>query len=52
MNKILLKKNEVNLCYKNVCINAKGKNADMIAKGTTVMLLLIGIAALINASSK
>lgn len=52
MDKILLKKNQVSLCHKNVCLNTYGKNAEMVAKGATVMLLLIGIAALINAASK
>lgn len=51
MNKILLKKNQVSLCHNNVCLNTYGKNADMIAKGATVMLLLIGVAAVINAVS-
>jgi hypothetical protein len=52
MNRFLLKKNQVSLCHKNVCLNTYGKNADMVAKGATVMLLFIGIAALINAASK
>jgi hypothetical protein len=51
MNKILLKKNQVSLCHKNVCLNTYGKNADTVAKGATVMLLLIGIAALIRSAS-
>jgi hypothetical protein len=51
MNKILLKKNQVSLCHKNVCLNTYGQNADMVAKAATVMLLLIGVAALINTVS-
>jgi len=51
MNKILLKKNQVSLCHKNLCLNTYGKNADMVAKGATVMLLFIGIAALIRSAS-
>lgn len=52
MSKLLLRKDQVSLCHKDVCINTYGKNADMVAKGATVMLLFIGIAALINAASK
>lgn len=51
MNKILLKKNQVSLCHKDVCINTYGKNADMAAKAAVAMLLLIGLAAVINAVS-
>jgi hypothetical protein len=51
MDKILLKKNQVSLCHNNVCLNTYGKNADMVAKGATVMLLLIGVAALIRSAS-
>lgn len=51
MSKILLRKNQVSLCLKNVCINTYGKNAEMIAKGATVMLLLIGVAALVRSAS-
>jgi hypothetical protein len=51
MSKILLRKNQVSLCHKNVCINTYGKNAEMIAKGATVMLLLIGVAALVRSAS-
>jgi hypothetical protein len=36
----------VSLCYKNSCLNASGRNARLIATGTFVMLLLIGISAL------
>ena len=52
MNKILLKKNQVSLCHKDVCINTYGKNANKIACAAAVMLLFIGIAALINAANK
>ena len=51
MSKILLRKNQVSLCHKNVCIKTYSKNADMIAKGATVMLLLIGVAALVRSAS-
>jgi hypothetical protein len=34
-----------------VCLNTYGKNAEMVAKAATVMFLLIGTAAVINAVS-
>lgn len=40
----------VKVCSKDKCIEAKGKNAEMIAVSASIMLFLIGIAALINAS--
>lgn len=51
MNNLLLKKNQVSICRKNICINAYGENANMLAKAATVMLLFIGIASLIRANS-
>ena len=51
MNKNLQNKNQVSVCHKNSCVHAVGKNADMIAKGATVMLLFVGIAALLKAAS-
>ena len=51
MNKLLLKKDHVSICHKDNCIHASGSNAEMIAKGATVMLLFIGIAALLRAAS-
>lgn len=46
-----LQKNKVSVCHKDNCIHAYGKNADHIAKGTAIMLLFVGIAALIKAAS-
>ena len=52
MNNFLQKTNQVSICdSKKNCIHAVGKNADMIAKGATLMLLLFGVAALIKATS-
>jgi hypothetical protein len=51
MNRNLLKKNQVSVCHKENCIHAFGENADMIAKGAMVMLLLIGFAAIVKAAS-
>lgn len=46
MKKRFKNDDSVSLCHKNNCIKAKGKNADLIAFGTFIMLLLIGISAL------
>lgn len=39
----------VKVCKKDLCIEAKGSNADAIVSAVSVMLLLIGIGALIKA---
>jgi hypothetical protein len=51
MNRNLLKRNQVSVCHKDNCVHAFGKNADVIAKGATLMLLLIGFAAIVKAAS-
>lgn len=51
MNRDLQSNNQVSVCYKNACLHSKGKNAEMIAQGATVFLLLAGIGALIKALS-
>jgi hypothetical protein len=51
MNKILLKKNQVSLCHKNVCLHTHGKNAELVAKAAATMLLLFGLATVISAVS-
>jgi len=52
MKNYLQKTNQVSICdNKQNCIHATGNNADMIAKGATVMLLFLGIAALLRAAS-
>lgn len=50
MYKYLQNKNEVSLCHKDNCIQAKGKNADLIAFGVFAMLILIGLATLSKAN--
>lgn len=44
-------KGKVSICSKDNCLHAYGKNAENIAKGASMMLLLIGVAALIRAAS-
>lgn len=51
MNRNLQNKDQVSVCYKNTCLHSQGKNAEMIAQGATVFLLLAGIGALIKAIS-
>jgi len=46
MQKNLLSSDNVSLCYKNSCIHAKGSNANLIATGAFIMLLLFGLSAL------
>lgn len=46
MNTVLYSSNNVSLCYKDSCIHAKGKNANLIALGAFAMLVLVGISAL------
>lgn len=46
MQKFLHKNDNVSLCYKDTCIHAKGSNANLLAVGAFVMLVLIGIASL------
>lgn len=50
MNNKIQNKNQVSLCRNKNCIHANGKNADLIAKGAFVMLLMLGFASLIRAS--
>jgi len=51
MNRNLQRRNQVSVCHKDSCIHAFGKNATMIAKGATVLLLFVGFAAIIKAAS-
>jgi hypothetical protein len=52
MRNNITKTDQVSICHKDNCIHAKGRNAEMIAKGATIMLLFVGIAALIKATSR
>jgi hypothetical protein len=46
MQRFLQQKDSVSLCYKDSCIHAKGSNANLIAVGAFVMLVLIGLASI------
>lgn len=46
MYKITKTSNDVSLCYKNSCIHAEGRNANLLAFGAFALLLLIGISTL------
>jgi hypothetical protein len=49
MNKLYVKKNDVKVCYDKLCVDAKGKNADLIAGAVVVTLSCFAVAAIINA---
>lgn len=49
MRSYLPSKDVVSVCYKNGCIQAKGRYAQMISTAVVAMLLFFGIAALIKA---
>jgi hypothetical protein len=44
-------KNDVTLCHKDNCINATGKNAEIITFAAAFMLILMGVAALVRATN-
>lgn len=46
MQRFLQQKDSVSLCYKDSCIHAKGSNANLIAVGAFVMLVLIGLTSI------
>ena len=46
MKKELQFDSNVSLCYENKCIHATGDNANLIAFGAFVMLILIGVVAI------
>lgn len=50
MRNDVFQRDDVSLCYKESCIHAKGRNANLIAFGAFAMLLLIGIAAVSKAN--
>jgi hypothetical protein len=41
--------NSIQVCKKDLCVNAQGEYADRIAKAVTFSILLLGLAALIKA---
>lgn len=43
--------NQLDVCYKDACIKAKGKNANIITDALVVMLLLIGVGIFIKSIS-
>ena len=44
----LRNKDEINICKKDLCVNAKGENAKLISVGIFTMLILAGISTLIK----
>jgi hypothetical protein len=43
-------RNTVKVCKNDTCIEAKGKNADLLAGAVAVMLVFVGIAAIASVS--
>jgi hypothetical protein len=41
--------NQVEVCERDLCVRAQGKNSDRIATAAVVALLLFGVGALISA---
>lgn len=50
MTRNLQNQEQVSVCYKNSCVQAKGDNAKMITMGLTLMFVLIGFAAVLRAA--
>lgn len=50
MTRNLQNTNQVSVCHKNSCVHAAGENAKMITMGVTLMLVLIGFAALLRSA--
>lgn len=46
MQRFIQQNDNVSLCYKDSCIHATGSNANLLAVGIFVMLVLVGIASL------
>lgn len=46
INKYSKDRNTVRVCKKDNCIEAKGKNADLLAGAAAIMLVFVGIAAI------
>ena len=40
--------NTVMVCRKDNCIEAKGKNADLLARAAAIKLLFVGISAIVG----
>jgi len=51
MNSLIQNKDKVSICHKDTCFRANGQNAEKITAAFTVMLVLVGIAAIIRAAS-
>lgn len=43
--------NDITLCQNDNCINATGKNAEVITYAAAIMLLLFGVAAVLKATN-
>lgn len=50
MKRFVVRNQQVEVCTRQVCVRAQGRNADKIADAAVVMLLLFGLGALIAAA--
>lgn len=50
MNEYLQNEDDISLSYRDICLHATGKNAELISFGIFSMFLLIGIAILLKNS--
>jgi hypothetical protein len=49
MNQLYFKKNnDVKVCYDKLCVNAKGKNAELITNAVAFSLVCLGIGAILR----
>lgn len=42
------KNDKISLCHKQLCLNAHGRNAQIITQGITVLLLIAGVSLLLK----
>lgn len=50
MNQLYFKKNnnDVKVCYDKLCVDAKGKNAEIITNAVVFSLVCLGIGAILS----
>jgi|TARA_R110002051_G_scaffold105780_2_gene178846 hypothetical protein len=51
MNTINFSKGELSVCHKNNCVNVKGDAAKAIVFGIAALVVLSGIASMLNSSN-
>ena len=46
---MIIKKNDVDVCYKDVCVKAKGQSADIITAAVAFALICVGLSFIAKA---